>query len=379
MKLKQVPEDFVVRELDLLNLDDRGEYAVYNLRKRGIGTIEAIGVIAREFKVDRREIGFGGLKDKWAVTEQAISIRNGPRRELQQPAFTLRFLGMSPTPVGRDRFEENEFRITLRDLSEGDRIHLERSLQEIRHHGLPNYFDSQRFGSARGGNEFIGKRLILGDFEGALKLAIAAPTPEDRSRVRKTKQLVRDHWGRWDELCRLLKRNMIERRIVNHLRKHPADFARAFELLDHSLRQLYVSAYQSYLWNLKLMQALQEAIPPAELFRKKYEMGELLFYHTLDAATRRKLADLVIPYHTHRSDPDEILQQEGLQPRQFKLKGLRSTHFSKGQRTALMFPKDLGDPEISADELNPGKLKAVLSFKLPRGSYATILVKRIFH
>lgn len=379
MKLKQVPEDFLVREMDELRLDDRGEYAIYTLQKRGIGTIEAVGIIAREFKVDRRDIGFGGLKDKWAVTEQAISIRNGPRQELKQPAFTLTFLGMSATPVGRNQFEENEFRITLRDLSEGDRTHLARALHEIRHHGLPNYFDSQRFGSARGGNEFIAKRLILGDFEGALKLAIATPTPEDRSRVRKTKQLARDHWGQWGELVKQLKRNMIERRIAGHLRKHPADFAHAFELLDHNLRRLYVSAYQSYLWNLKLMQVLRDAIPESELFRKKYEMGELLFYHTLESKTREKLAALEIPYHTHQSEPDEILKAEGIEPSQLKLKGLRSTYFSKGRRPAIVFPKDLGEPEISPDDLNPGKSKAALTFKLPRGSYATVLVKRIFH
>jgi tRNA pseudouridine13 synthase len=59
-----------------------------------------------------------------------------------------------------------------------------------------------------------------------------------------------------------------------------------------------------------------------------------------------------------------------------KLKGFRKLFFSKGERAALCLPADLKD-EAGEDELQPGLRKLVLSFELPRGSYATLLVKRI--
>ena len=48
--------------------------------------------------------------------------------------------------------------------------------------GLPNYFDDQRFGSVTDeGGEFIGRLLVRGQFEAALKLALAAPYEHDRA------------------------------------------------------------------------------------------------------------------------------------------------------------------------------------------------------
>ena len=41
------------------------------------------------------------------------------------------------------------------------------ALEAVRHDGVPNYFDDQRFSSVSGG-EFMAKALALGDFEKAL-------------------------------------------------------------------------------------------------------------------------------------------------------------------------------------------------------------------
>jgi tRNA pseudouridine13 synthase len=35
-------------------------------------------------------------------------------------------------------------------------------------------------------------------------------------------------------------------------------------------------------------------------------------------------------------------------------------------------------PEIAPDELHPGRNKVTLRFSLPRGAYATMLIKRLF-
>jgi tRNA pseudouridine13 synthase len=61
---------------------------------------------------------------------------------------------------------------------------------------------------------------------------------------------------------------------------------------------------------------------------------------------------------------------------QLKVKGIRELFFSRGERPALCLPVELPN-SWDEDERHPGKRKLKLAFELPRGSYATLLVKRI--
>jgi tRNA pseudouridine13 synthase len=377
VKLKQRPEDFLVEEIDLVNLGP-GPFTVYLLEKRGIGTIEAVSRIAREFGVPRSAVGYGGLKDKWARTRQKITIENGPERGLKEERFQLSFAGRSAEPVRRAA--GNRFDITIRDLWKGDLKHLGVALEEIRSDGVPNYFDSQRFGSARGARDFIARRLIRGEFEEALKLAIAAPSEEDRSRARREKETLRDRWGDWARCP--------ESRIVRFLRNHPGEWRRAMAMIDPDLRNLFAGAYQSFLWNGLLTRLIRESVAPSQVFRKRYAMGELYFYRRLPASGRDRLKSLQISLPRRgaayedvqvRTFAEKTLSEEGIRMEDLKIRGLPSTSFARGSRSAIVVPANLSSSPPETDELNAGRLKIRLGFELPRGSYATILVKRIFH
>jgi tRNA pseudouridine13 synthase len=385
MKLKQRPEDFVVEELDALSLGG-GRFSIYRLSKRGLGTIEAAAHIAREFGVARTSVGFGGLKDRWAETHQKISIENGPERNLKTEKLDLVFLGRAKSPVARAGFDRNRFVITIRDLWEGDLRHMNKALEEIRTDGVPNYFDSQRFGSAKGADDFIAKRLVLRDFEGALKLAIATPTEDDRSAVRKTKAALRKHWGRWDECLKALPPKSVEARIVKKAAQ--GAWGAAFETIDRSLRLLYASAYQSYLWNQVLERLLRKHVMPSQLFKKTYAQGRLWFYRRLPAKQRERFFGLTIKLARRGvifADPEveeasrDVVKAEGFSMDELKIRGLASTYFGRGRRSAVVIPSALSAGEAEPDELNAKRLKVKLSFELPKGSYATILIKRIFH
>jgi tRNA pseudouridine13 synthase len=73
---------------------------------------------------------------------------------------------------------------------------------------------------------------------------------------------------------------------------------------------------------------------------------------------------------------DRILAAEGLELRQVRVKYPRDSFFSKGLRPATVRPDALTH-SAAPDELYPSRQKLTLRFALPRGSYATILVKRI--
>lgn len=377
MKIKQRPGDFVVIELDRYDISRTGPFAIYKLVKWDIGTIEAVSAVARKWGLTRTQIAFGGLKDRHARCEQAISIRGGPARAFEGSTFRLEYLGPSRAPITRASFDANRFEIVVRDLAEIP------DLEPVRRGGMPNYFDDQRFGSLRGtGGEFIGRALVRGEVEKALRLALASPSGEDRRADRGTKTLLRDRWGDWKALRGALPPGP-GRTVAAWLADHPASFGFAFELLEPDLRILYVSAYQSWLWNRALCGILK-GLPAT--FEVEYAAGHHVFYSALAPADQERLRGLSIPFVTPsqkfegaaKEAMESVLAEEGVEPRQFRLKKLPRTFFGKGLRNALVAPAGLR-AEAGADELNRGRRKLALSFELPRGSYATVLVKRLFH
>ena len=377
MKIKQKPEDFVVTELDRYELTKTGPFALYRLLKWDIGTIEAVRNLTKNWNLSPAQISFGGLKDRHARTEQTISVRGGPERSFDGSAFRVEFVGRSRDPITRASFHANRFGITVRDLTEIP------DLGPVKRSGVPNYFDDQRFGSLRGTDgEFIGRALVRGENEKALRLALASPSGEDRKKDRDLKVLMRDRWGDWSGLAKDLPMST-ERNVASYLAGHPGAFGFAFERLDQNLRILYVSAYQSWLWN-RTLAAVVRKLP--DTYEVGYAAGKHVFFRTIDDAAHDRLAELSIPLLTPSEKLEgeiagivsAILQEEQVEQRQFRLKKLAKTFFGKGRRDALMAPGGLTS-STADDELNRGRRKMTLSFELPKGSYATVLLKRLFH
>ena len=72
-KIKQIPEDFIVKEINDIILNNDGKYSYFLLKKKNYNTLNAIKAIAKKLKINEKDIGFAGNKDKEAVTKQTIS------------------------------------------------------------------------------------------------------------------------------------------------------------------------------------------------------------------------------------------------------------------------------------------------------------------
>ena len=70
-----------------------------------------------------------------------------------------------------------------------------------------------------------------------------------------------------------------------------------------------------------------------------------------------------------------ILREEVFQVRDLKARVLKKAYLSKGSRALWLLPQDVAGGEAEADERFPGRLKLTARFFLPRGSYATLLLK----
>lgn len=384
MKLRRIPEDFRVRELAEFPVGRAGQFAVYTLEKSGLGTLEAVSAIQHRWRVDRQQMSWGGLKDRHASTSQYLTIERGPRRDLQQANLKLTYLGLANRPFTPAEIQANEFSLVLRSLSDEALARAVDALADVNRSGLPNYFDDQRFGSVSAAGEFIARPWIAGNYERTLWLAIAEPHPLDRPDDKAEKQALRELWGQW-EACGSKLTSPVRRSVVGHLERRPTDFRGAWAKINVDLRGLYLAAFQSHLWN-QLAGALFKQECPAEfLFDVPLKCGPLPFFQNLPASVWSGLQNVSLPLPTARAhlEPGPItdlvtrsLAEQGLEMREIRVKYPRDSFFSKGWRAAVVVPAGLTWTS-TADELAPGRRRLDLQFTMPRGSYATILVKRI--
>jgi tRNA pseudouridine13 synthase len=385
VKIKQQPEDFEVEELTDVTPGAEGPYAFYRLEKRGWTTPDAVQAIRRRWQLDRRRVAYGGLKDRHAHTVQYLTIFRGPQRNLTHQRLTLTYLGQVAEEYGSASFRANRFLVTVRSLSTAVLGVAQEALQEIRRQGVPNYFDDQRFGSVGPGGEFMAQALVAGSYEEALRRALLNPYEFDRGAQKKEKTLLRSHWGEWAKCKDVLPRGHA-RSLVDYLVHHPQDFRGALERLRPDLRGLYLSAYQSHLWNRMLARWLRRHIAQEQLGSIRLRLGDMPVHRNLTEKQLAELGHLRLPLPSARAELDDadprkevydaILGEDGLRQEQFKLKGMREMFFSRGDRAALCLPSNLHH-ESGLDELNANQQKLVFSCELPRGSYATLLVKRM--
>jgi len=220
-KIKERPEDFIVKEISDVELKDRGEYTYFLLKKRNYNTLDAIERIARAINVGVSRLGFAGNKDKMAITEQLVSVSGVKKENLEKlrlKDIEIKVCGYSDEYNFLGNLQGNEFVIIVRELGGGEIKKFEEKIEnEVL---MPNYFGEQRFSEQ---NVDIGRAIIKRNFE---------------------------------EASKLLNLDIVDNDYIGAMRK-----------INKKILRLYVHSYQSYIFNetikeyLKLGTKENEKIP----------------------------------------------------------------------------------------------------------------------
>ena len=161
--LKLLNEDFIVTELPLQHPSGEGEHIWLDVEKNGANTAFVAQQLAEAAGVQERDVGYAGLKDRYAITRQWFSIYL-PKGEtpdltpLQHPEFKVLSQSRHVKKLRPGDLQGNRFRIVLRDVT-GDRDAIEANLKAVASQGVPNYFGAQRFGF-EGGNVEQGRAML---------------------------------------------------------------------------------------------------------------------------------------------------------------------------------------------------------------------------
>jgi len=146
---RNCPEDFIVDELIDFKSADEGEHLLLHIKKRDQNTQWVAGLLAELAGIDRRSVGFCGLKDRFAVTTQWFSLHLPGRDieidQLTHSDFQILSSARHNKKLRRGMHAGNRFSIVLRDFDIDPEI-LEQRIELIKNAGVPNYFAEQRFG-----------------------------------------------------------------------------------------------------------------------------------------------------------------------------------------------------------------------------------------
>tara|TARA_R110001592_G_scaffold7190_1_gene40537 strand:- start:3625 stop:4578 length:954 start_codon:yes stop_codon:yes gene_type:complete len=165
--IKEQVEDFYVEELLDPELAGEGEHVWLWLEKRGQNTEYVAEKIAQFAKVKLMDVGFSGLKDRWAVTRQWFSVYLGNKPEpvwsdLNLEGVAILKHGRNLKKLRRGEHLANQFKIVIRSLEQAQFV--EEELKRIAESGFPNYFGAQRFG-INGANLERGERFFSGQLK----------------------------------------------------------------------------------------------------------------------------------------------------------------------------------------------------------------------
>jgi tRNA pseudouridine13 synthase len=159
---KLVPEDFEVEELPAYQPSGEGEHLYLWVEKRGRDTREVVRALAAALGVEEGDVGVAGMKDRQAVTRQLLSVP--ARAEPRLPDFTLEGVRVLWARRHGNKLRTGHLRgnrFRLRLRGVRDVGAARESFSRLAARGVPNYFGEQRFGRA-GDNADLGRLLLLG-------------------------------------------------------------------------------------------------------------------------------------------------------------------------------------------------------------------------
>jgi len=165
-RYRSCPEDFIVEEMNAFEAHGEGEHLLLSIEKRGLNTAYVAKELAKWAGIGEMGIGYAGLKDRHAVTRQRFTVHLPKKIAPDFDAMNIEGVKLIEwqwhhRKLPRGALAGNRFTLTLRDV-EGDKAAIENRLENIRDHGLPNYFGEQRFGRERA-NVGMALKMFAGD------------------------------------------------------------------------------------------------------------------------------------------------------------------------------------------------------------------------
>ncbi|XP_072856551.2 pseudouridylate synthase PUS7L [Pogona vitticeps] len=395
-------------------------YTAFTLRKENLETLEAIGYLSSELGVLPSDFSYTGIKDKKAITYQAMVVKKVTPSRLKALGRVIGKKGLSVSgihcasqPLRLGELQGNHFDIIVRNLkfqnndcSTSLKQRVCEAIENVKKNGFINYYGPQRFGLGQNiQTDQIGLALLNEELVKAVKLFF---TPEDSDDpVNKAKKYFLETEDAKSTLAMLPDFKVREKMLLRALHRYGINHegcTRGWLSIPHSMRIFYVHAYCSKIWN--------EAVSyRVKIYGTRVVAGDLIFstectescllndkVHMVtsaeEMANRYAINQVVLPmagysvhYPTNKVGEwyQERLARDQLQMSQFRLPALQ-LNVPGCYRHILKYPHDMsyhflngnGEKVGTGDGLlQDSETSLCMSFRLDPSCYATICLREI--
>lgn len=328
-RLRSSIEDFQVEEIPAYMPCGEGDHVFAWIEKRGLTSAFLLGELAKGLDIRDSDIGIAGMKDKYAVTRQMVSL---PPPITPEAVLALEIEGVKILSAVRHgnklrtgHLKGNRFILRVRELNCSPQEAESRTNQVLKRlaavPGAPNWYGAQRFGR-QGDNPVVGKALVTGS-------PIKGRPPRGRQ------------------------------------------------------RRMYISAYQSLLFNQYLKDRINDdlftSLVEGEVLQKRDSGGMFVSDDAQKDQARLSAGELTLtgPMFGHKMKcpaegsvamerEERYLKQEEIELQSFKSLG----KLAMGTRRALSVL-------LTGASVAAGDDHIEICFELPSGSYATAIMREI--
>uniref|UniRef100_A0A2K6MFZ2 Pseudouridylate synthase PUS7L n=1 Tax=Rhinopithecus bieti TaxID=61621 RepID=A0A2K6MFZ2_RHIBE len=383
-------------------------YTAFTLRKENLEMFEAIGFLAIKLGVIPSDFSYAGLKDKKAITYQAMVVRKVTPERMN--VFNIRSVDDS---LRLGQLKGNHFDIVIRNLkkqtndSANLRERIMEAIENVKKKGFVNYYGPQRFGKGRKVHtDQIGLALLKNEMTKAIKLFL---TPEDLddpvNRAKKYFLQTEDAKG---TLSLMPEFKVRERALLEALHRFgmtEEGCIQAWFSLPHSMRIFYVHAYTSKIWNEAVSYRLatygarvvegdlvcldedidDENFPNSKVHLVTEEEGSANMYAIHQVVLPILGYNIQYPKNKVGQWYHDILSRDGLQTCRFKVPALK-LNVPGCYRQILKHPRNLSyqlmedddiDVKMKGSHIDETALSLLISFDLDASCYATVCLKEI--
>jgi len=166
--IKAEPGHFIVEEQLAYEANGQGSHVFVTLRREGQTTKNILDRLGQMFSLKNVDIGVAGLKDKEARVTQTFSL-NLPGYDcdkIEKQIFSegdleLVNIARHNHKIKTGHLRGNRFTIILSDVSADAVEHIEKIIKILVKEGLPNFYGPQRFGT-KGDNAEQGRDCLFG-------------------------------------------------------------------------------------------------------------------------------------------------------------------------------------------------------------------------
>lgn len=364
--IRYLPQDFIVEELredetieiepsKLMGepIDETGHSYFCDLVKINISTFDAVKYLSEALGIETTKIQHAGIKDQAAITAQKISITETDEKKLKAvdlPSLYIKNCRLGKGALAPGQLAGNRFTILVRTGQDIIPGRLNKRIEQIKNDGILNFYGMQRFGMPRFLSHELGKYILKGQFELAVKTFLVTPTPYELPAIALLREKARPEYGNWQEIRRLFS-NLpyllrYELAILDYLIQNPRHFSGALKVIREQSK-FWIYAYNSYLFN-QILSALS---------KDNHSMPE-------------HLPTIINPDKTKRAMYEPMLKRDGISDFKAALQMFGIPERENYIETKI-FPEFVTEPVLVEDGV-------IFSFNLPKGAYATTLLNNLF-